>query len=421
MHLKRLTLVAFGILLVAVPTYFLLADKSSLFTTHNGCLFLEIRNESDKTMIFSAFVYLDKGRVKFSNTTIVPLSGNFSYAEIVDSSGIELYSRELQAKTSLILRVDNITLTPIFSSDLSGLELSIHSTGTFNENDIGYDAVFSARSEYNLSFASRHFFTVRLSEQSRYARYEDRVAVSTYLNELLIITVLIGVGIILSQLRQKVEYWFPFVTAIVIWSSIFLYVFVGSGPEINTIVSPKAPFVVLSFLIHGDNWHLNGNLIYFIIVSLLFEIFIKIRNKSVRRDLVIWYALPLTVPVLLSVLQFVGRGGFGYGLSFSIEIMTWALWAYIISKSTEVLTRKIHILCAILSGIPSYGFFNWLFSLFLGTTDDPYTWSLAMGHVLIGIISAFVIMGVVFGKDILTRLKGTVRRKPKQQNHEDSK
>jgi hypothetical protein len=414
MVLKRLTLVVFGILLIAVPTYFLLTDKSSLFAAHDGCLFLEIRNESNKTMVFSAFVYLDKGRVKFSNTTIVPLGGNFSHAEIVDSSGIELYARELEKKTSLILRVDNITLTPIFSSDLSGLELSIRSTDTFNETDIGYDAVFSARNEYGLSFASRHFFTVRLSEQGRYTRYEDRVAVSIYLNGLLIITVLVGLGIILSQLRQKVKHWFPFVTIIVIWSSIFLYVFVGSGPEINTIVSPKAPFVALSFLIHGDNWHINGNLIYFIIVSLLFETFIKIRNKSVRRDLTTWYALPLVVPVLLAVAQFTGLGGFGYGLSFSIEIMTWALWAYIISKSAEVLTRKIYILCAILSGIPSYGFFNWLFSFFLGSTDDPYTWGLAMGHVILGIVSALVIMGVIFGKDIRIYLKRTVCRRPKQ-------
>jgi hypothetical protein len=400
MRINKSLFAIFGVCLIILSLYFLLFQKPSFFCPNKATLYLELRNESDKTLELSAFVYVDMDLVKFSNTTITPLTRNFLVGEIEDASGIELYAKNFQPRNLLILKIENITVTPRLSLNLSGVELNIRSI-TFNESDIGYKAVFSIYNSYGLSIGSRYFFTVRLNQYNQWPRYEDRTNLTGYLNALLIVTFLAGVALILLATEKEIMRWFPFASMFLVWITLFLYIFLGSGPEINTMTNLKGPFSAISFLIHGYNKHINDNLVYFTLLSVLFESFIKIRGKSIERDLVKWYSLPLISPGLLGIFEVIKQGEFGFGLSYSIEIMTWALWAYIISRSKELIKSKLQTLMAILSGIPSFVFIGWLvYFLFGYYATDPYYRDLALDHIFIGVVSAVFIVLTIFGKEI---------------------
>lgn len=218
-----------------------------------------------------------------------------------------------------------------------------------------------------------------------------------YLDSLICITVLLCIASIMIIVRRELVY-FPFLSVFLIWLTLFLYVFAGSGYEVNTSgLSWLLPF---SIFIHGYNGHINGNLIYFAILSVLFETFVKIKGKNIKKDLATWYLIALFSPTLLSISTFLKQANFGFGLSFSIEIGTWTLWAYIIHEYHEVVKNRICVLMAILSGVPSVVFLEWFVQYFLGYTKDPYNNSLAIWHIAVGIASGIVVLVIVFGRKI---------------------
>jgi hypothetical protein len=129
-----------------------------------------------------------------------------------------------------------------------------------------------------------------------------------------------------------------------------------------------------------------------------------------RRDMAFWYFLPLFIPIIVSIPSLLGNQQFSFGLSFSIEIMTWTLWAYIIRHYHELIKNRICIFMAILSGIPSYTFLGWVVSYSFGFSSDPYGSSLAVCHIVVGILSGIVVMLIVFGHDIGQELKKGVQK-----------
>jgi len=205
-----------------------------------------------------------------------------------------------------------------------------------------------------------------------------------------------GSVILLGTKKGKILKYFPFITAVLIWITIFIFTFIGSGFELNT-TNLKIPYSFISFLIHGSNEHINGNLIYFTTVSVLSELFIKIRGKSFKKDWIIWFFCPLVFPSFLAIRNLISYGEFSFGLSSSIESMTWFLWMYIIANFKEVIKNKRHVLMAILSGIPSYVFFGWLIAFLFGYfNSDPYNQNLAVGHAIYGVVTLIIALILYF-------------------------
>jgi len=398
MQTKKNILLSFlGVILVISSVCITFYDKSGFYHPEKAVLYLNIRNEGNETFSLSTFVYIDMGLVKFSNITVTYLEGNFSVGKIEDESGIELYVRELRPKGIIKLRVQGITVTPKLSLDLSEVRLRLQ--GNFNETDVGYEAVFSVYNHLGISIASKHFFTVKLNQTGHSFHCEERTNLEFYLNVLLIISGLIGLASIFLVIEQKskknwIRNWFPFISAVLVWLTIFVYVFIGSGSEINYLAvnrSFKTVFSLFSILIHGFNEHINRNLIYFSLSSFLLETFIKARKEHIKKDLFLWYFLPLIFPSVMNLPAFLLYEQFGYGLSFSIEFMTWALWAYILMHYRELIKKKIHIFMVILSGIPSIVFFGWFIGYIMGNyAKNQYFQSLAKDHVFTGIVGVVI-------------------------------
>jgi hypothetical protein len=271
-----------------------------------------------------------------------------------------------------------------------------------NESDFSYNSAVSLLNDQGISILSRYYHTVRLNQGTNYLRYEDRATSPIYLNVLIAVmtTFFIGVGAIMVWHKARL---LPIISVFILLVTLALYVFLGSGFEING--RNWWWLFPLSVFVHGSDWHIIGNLVYFMILSVLFELFLKMKAQWLRRDMTIWYFLPLFIPIIVYIPNLFGNQQFGFGLSYSIEIMTWTLWAYIISHYHELIKNRICLLMAILSGIPSFTFLGWVVSFSFGFSSDPYDSSLAVGHIVVGILSGIVVLLIVFGHDIRQELK----------------
>jgi hypothetical protein len=89
-------------------------------------------------------------------------------------------------------------------------------------------------------------------------------------------------------------------------------------------------------------------------------------------------------------------GQFSFGLSISIEAMTWSTWFYLAENWRSVLTGKLSTFGAMAAGYPSAVFFDWLiryvrYYLLL----DGHSLALAAGHVWTGGLWAlFLVLSV---------------------------
>jgi hypothetical protein len=392
---RRLFSPVIGICLIVSSFSVLLCDKTSFFYPHKITLYLTMWNDSNETFDFSVFIYTDKGLFDFSNAKVDYISGEFYVDTIKDGSGLELYAKEFHAEKSLKLKVENVSVTPQFSLGMSSVELNFQNATNFQLSDISYNAVFSVYNLHGISIASKHIFTVRLNQYNQIPYCDYRNNLVNYLNILCIETILIGIFLVLIYFRKEISVYFPYLSAFLVWTTIFIYIFVGSGYEINETNS-KIPCLFVSFLVHGDNAHINSNLVYFSIVSILLELFIKMKRKKLKMDLVFWFLVPLLLPLLVSLGSFIRCGQFGFGLSYSIESMTWFLWAYIIVNFKEVIKNRLRVFMAIFSGIPSYVFVEWLIGFLFGYySKNYYHQNQALEHIIYGIISALVTMALL--------------------------
>ena len=393
---RRLLTLLVAILFALLLTYLLLISNSSFFDFESATLYLSLRNEADKPLNVSLFLYLNGEFIDFSNAECS--CGNFSAKKIADGSGIELSSRNLYPGDYIVLWVDNIEPTPLLPQNLTGIQLEL-SFNYVNESDFGYSSTFSVLNKCGMSVASRHYFTIRKSQSYTYVTYYDRVNLQSYLISLIITTTALSVACFTLAVRPETR-WFPFLSIFLVWITLCLYIFVGSGFEIYA-KSHAQWLLPVSVFFHGYNWHISGNLVYFTILSVLFETFVKIRAKGFKEDIALWYLLPLICPFICSIIRYV----WGFGLSYSIEVLTWTLWAYIICNYREVVKNRISVLMAIVAGIPSTVFLSWLIRYLLGYASDPWDNALAVGHIEFGIVSGIVVLLVVFRQKIARAIR----------------
>jgi hypothetical protein len=400
-----------GICLITSFLLILLSDKTIFFKPCTASLYLSISNESNETLELATFVYADSGLFNFSNSIITPLTGDLYVGKTSDGSGFQLYKREFQSKESITVIVKNITVSSHFSSNLSGVRPRFLNS-TFSLADISYDMVISIYNRYGISIASGHFFVMCYKRGQIEYPPEFRGNLESYLKFLCATAIFTGFVVLLSIKKEVILSYFPFISVFLIWFSLLIFIFIGSGYELNVSYF-KVPFSVIAFLIHGDNQHINGNLVYFTIVSFLSELFIKMRGKTMK-NLFVWFLCPLFVfPEVSQVVQLLKTGKFGFGLSFSIESMTWSLWAYIIANFKEVIKNKLHVFMVLLSGIPLQCFFDWLLYFLLGYyKDNPYYENLAIGHILYGVVTLIIIL-ILYLLLFMSQNRSKIRKFPR--------
>jgi len=383
-----------------IGAYFLMLDKSQFFQFGSASLSFELRNDSNRYLDVSFFLYGGIGRLQFNGTRASNLHGNFSVWEISDGSGIEVDCSSLAPSDHLSFIIEDIKTTPMLQN-IRDTDLRV-SFPQGDESDFSYNSAVSLQNDQGVSIVSRYYETVGLNQSTHYLRYEDRVTSPIYLNVLIAVMATFFVGMVAMKAWQRAR-WFPIISIFILLITLSLYVFLGSGSEING--KHWWWLFPLSIFIHGYDWHIVGNLFYFMILSILFELFLRIRAQWMKRDMAIWYFLPLFFPFVFSISNLIVNEQFGFGLSFSIEIMTFALWLYIIKQHDELMKNRICLLMAILSGIPAYTFLGWVVSFSFGFSNDPYESSLAIWHIIVGVLSGMGVPLFVFRHDIWQKLK----------------
>lgn len=386
--------------MLTIGIYFLILDKSQFFDFRSASLSFDLKNESSKTLDASFFLYGGVGRLEFNGTNWSILQGNLSIWEISDKSGIEVACYDLAPSGHLSFIVEQIKTTPLLRN-IKDIDLKL-SFSQGNDSVFSYSGVISLLNDEGISITSRDYQMVRLNQNASYLRYEDRTTSQIHLNVLVATATAFSIGAV-AMLAWNRARMFPIISVFILLITLFLYLFVGSGFEINGRywwwLFP------ISIFIHGSDWHIVGNLVHFVMMSVLFESFLKARNQWMKRDMAIWYAIPLFLPLVFSTPSLITGRQFSFGLSFSIEIMTWTLWAYIASHCHKLVRSRISLLMSILSGIPSYVFLGWVISYSFGFAGDPYDNSLAIWHIAVGGISGIGVLLIVFGREIRNELK----------------
>jgi len=210
-------------------------------------------------------------------------------------------------------------------------------------------------------------------------------------------------GIVLSLTRLLSARKYPFITIGIVAVCAWTYAFVGSGWEVNLIPTFSTfRYSLLSFAFHGSFSHITGNMPYFVIASLLLEMWVGIK-ASWKKTL--WYTLPFLGAWIWS-LNFNQGVGFSFGLSTYVELLTVALWTYIIDNWKWASARRRNSLLILLSGIPFYTYFGWVYNLTLEVPFAPFTTTFdlneAQYHVAIGTIG-LAVAAIFLARNLIDR------------------
>ena len=361
---------------------------------HSVSVFFQFKNISNQTlspMVHFWIVDLRNSKsMNFSDATIVPVSQNttektFYVTKTVDGSGLNLYVKNLTEKSYVSFQVDNINVNTETLLDLHSLRIYVDPVEPLKTTQMEYRLVLSIIGSNffgQFSLASMYSFTEEIREgivTSPYRFY--RAQVLEYAAFFCINLYAVGLGIVfLLVYPEFTKHRFPFVTLVLILVTTFLYVFVGSGYE-RSYLQPLANYKILtsrmSVFFHGYDQHITGNLYYFVPLSLLMESWLRLRKNM--GAFIVWYLLPLLLPQTLTV---IGLGGFG--LSLSIESMTWFLWIRIMK---EKINKKLDVLLTIFSGIPSFVFLGWLYEFLFSRAISPFHQAHEFIHVGYGAIT----------------------------------
>ncbi len=107
--------------------------------------------------------------------------------------------------------------------------------------------------------------------------------------------IMMGAVVVARWPRYKVR--FPFATLVVMASVLSVYIFIGSGTEVQFFSSLTTFRLPLEFLFHGYDDHIVYNLFFFAIVGVILESAFRIRRKV--RLFVGFFVLPLVADSLL--------------------------------------------------------------------------------------------------------------------------
>jgi len=393
---KKRVLILVLISLAGFTSLLLLQSTLSHVTPVDASLFVKITNEGNQTrnsLTLNIFVESEPS-MDFTNVSIEYLGGeDFTVRDIKNGSGIQVSIERFRPGESIEFQVNNIIVNSTI--DLSSVTL------WFSETNLNYDMDLAIYGKVNsLRFSIANFYVSRkIQKGTSYFDYKYRKKALDYLKILYIAIILLIVGINLKFIEVKGIRRFPYVTLMVIALVTGVYVFIGSGIEVNLMSwarNYRCFFAPVSFLFHGYDRHISTNLIYFALVSTLIESWLGFKRKS--KEFIFWYLIPLTADSLFVNTPYsMSTGYFGFGLSLAIEAMTWSLWTYIIKNYDKVLKRRVDAFMVLLSGIPSYVFFGWLLEYLLHSVGivklSPYQLGLAILHVGYGVlVIAFIIL-----------------------------
>lgn len=384
----------------------------------SASLFFQFRNISNQTldpMVHLWIVDLKTAKnMNFSDATIFPVSQNttekpFYVTKTVDGSGLTLFVKNLTEESWVSFQADNIIIYSETLSDFHALRMYVDPVEPLGSTQMEYElvlSIFGSNIFGHYSLASLHSFTEEIREgvvTSPYYFYRSQGLEYTILFCSCLYIVSLGI-LFLFVYPKPTRNRFPFVTFTLLVIATCMYVFAGSGWE-KTYLYPLADYEALtrglSVFFHGDDRHITGNLFYFIPLSILMESWLRL-----RRDLgtfIGWYVFPLLLPLFL-------KGGFG--LSLSIESMTWVLWARIIIEKRK---RKADLLLTTFSGIPSIVFFGWFQKFLFFRSAIPYDQSHELLHVAYGLVTLaglLIIASLVYRKQLIQVVLNL--RKPKE-------
>lgn len=374
-------------------------------------MYVALTNRSNATRDFSLFIYVqdpqNASMIRFFNATFeATRSSNLtSLTSIADGSGIEVYIESLEVNGTVGFWVRNIEASPELPIDLSQLRIDLEPKGSASFY-VDYDIIFSLMARTRLGFfsvASVRDFNYRSGNLFQPVRFE-RTHVTTYILVFFALAFCFLLSILLwiafSEWRTRI----PIATLVVALSSVSLYTFLGSGYEVLAILSSAKYNMIypISFLFHGYDTHLSGNLFYFLLVSMLLESWLCVRRTF--KSFLGLYAFPLFLTLVSQ----------GIGLSLSIESMTWALWARALHEKGSV--TRFDVLMCLIAGFPVSVFVGWVIGYLQGYLS-LYDRVLAVIHIGFGGFSGVLIFWL-FG--IWTKAHVINQKKSKQQLIEQS-
>jgi len=372
----------------------------------SGSLFFHFRNISNQTldpMVHLWIVDLKNSKnMNFSDARAFPISQNtterpFYITKTVDGSGLTLYVKNLTEESCVSFQVDNIGIDSETLSDLHALRIHVDPVEPLGSTQMEYElvlSIFGTNPFGYFSAASIRSFTQEIKEgvvTSPYYLYRSQGSEYTIFFCGGLYLVILGI-LFLFVYPEPTKNMFPFVTFTILVITACLFVFAGSGWE-RAHLRPLADYDALtkglSVFFHGYDGHITGNLFYFIPLSILMESWLRL-----RRDIgtfIVWYIFPLLLPL------FIG----GFGLSLSIESMTWVLWARILMEERR---KKVDLLLTIFSGIPSVVFFGWFHQILFSRSTIPYYQIHEILHVAYGLVTLLgllIIASLVYRKQLI--------------------
>ncbi len=356
-------------------------------------LTINITNRSDEQLSDLLHVYVidleNRSRINYSNATVSIVDHEELKVEKIENSGIQILLDELDSNETVHIKMKGILLSLDFPINLKNIlvEFESHDGLIFN---FDCDIVFLVLAKTYLGFYSVasiknwNYRTTGILEPIEYRRNQ----VIAFLWIFSGLFSCLFVSIVLFFRYESMRLKLPIVTIIIALCSVSIYSFFGSGYEIlANMESPLLRMVTYfsSYLLHGYDAHLNGNLIYFVIASLLMESWLDIRKS--KNEFLIWYIFPI---ILTLTTPFMGLGS-SIGLSLSIESLTWALWIRIIYY--KKCSTKLDKAMCIFAGLPSWIFFNWTFNQIQGSYE-LFNEVLAFNHIIYGLVTGIVIFGI---------------------------
>jgi hypothetical protein len=379
---KQLLMICLIVAIASVGTFLLVVvETSQYFKFKSASLFFELQNQGSKPINVS-FDLITYYYLNFNGTNTQILQGTFNVSNLYDGSGVKVDCNNLEPSKYLSFKTDQIKPTPSLQQ-LQYLELVVNYANypPVNASDFSFTGTLSFLNNQGISVASVY-------QQNYYPIYDRTVFL--YLNMLIVVLTALSLAAVAMTVWQRAK-WFPIITASIVAFTLILYVFVGSGYELLAKNWMLPFFAPLAVFIHGFDWHIFGDLVYFVILSTVFEWFLRMKGQWMKKPMLLWYFAPLFVPTVL-----VG----GFGLSLSIEIMTWTLWTYIVMNYRALITDRIRTFLAVLAGIPSYVFIGWVATLSFGS-ENQYDMSEALLHVLFGIASGLVLVVLLASRRLM--------------------
>jgi len=328
-------------------------------------------------------------------STAKAIYDNNSISQVrMDGQDVWIRIRSVSPKETTIITFENLTIgkrigfcsTP---KDLGFVYCSIKNCSVVTLAEYDCKTTFGERSFASTYCESSNFKLADGTEENTWVQYFKVFVYPTLYVAFFVslFLVIFGVVLYIQKLSSLVRY--PFFTLGTICISLFTYTFLGTGYELQLLptnsISPVL-FLPISVFAHASYDHIVGNLVYFTIVSFLFESWVKVRSNL--REFILFYVLFFCLSYVPGLLTTILKNGSGFGLSFTVEALSASLSGYIISNRERLLHSKKDVLATLMAGLTISGFWNWLivFTL-LNSVSTTYDVGMAAGHIFFGACS----------------------------------